>query len=105
VALATAGVFLPLLPTTVFLIVAVWAFARSSPEWADRIRAHPRLGPYIRDWEARRAIPRRAKLLAVAMMTVSWTIVLVATHSLLIGGGVGLLLLAVGGYVVTRPDA
>ena len=105
VALGTAGVFLPLLPTTVFLIVAVWAFARSSPEWAERIRAHPRLGPYIRDWEARRAIPRRAKLLAVAMMTLSWTLVLVATHSLLISVGVGLLLLAVGGYVVTRPDA
>ncbi|WP_374468770.1 YbaN family protein [Phenylobacterium sp.] len=105
VALATAGVFLPLLPTTVFLIVAVWAFARGSPEWADRIRAHPRLGPYIRDWEARRAIPRRAKALAVVTMAGSWTLLVATTHSLLVVGGVGLLLVAVGSYVVTRPSA
>jgi hypothetical protein len=65
VGLATAGVFLPLMPTTVFLLIALWAFAKGSPEWADRVRRHPRLGPFVRDWEERRAIPRRAKALAV----------------------------------------
>jgi uncharacterized membrane protein YbaN (DUF454 family) len=105
VALATAGVFLPLLPTTIFLIVAVWAFARGSPEWAEKVRAHPRLGPYIRDWEARRAIPRRAKLLAVTMMATSWGILALTTHSLLVSAGVGGLLLAVAAYVVSRPAA
>ena len=58
VGLATAGVFLPLMPTTVFLLIALWAFAKGSPEWADRVRSHPRLGPFVRDWEERRAIPR-----------------------------------------------
>jgi uncharacterized membrane protein YbaN (DUF454 family) len=105
VGLATAGVFLPLLPTTIFLIVAVWAFARGSPEWADWVRAHPRLGPYIRDWEARRAIPRRAKLLAVAMMAASWGLLVLTTHNALIIGGVGLLLIAIATYVATRPSA
>lgn len=105
VGLATAGAFLPLLPTTIFLIIAVWAFARGSPEWADKVRAHPRLGPYIRDWEARRAIPRRAKLLAVAMMAASWGLLVLSTHSVLVIGGVGLLLIAVATYVVTRPSA
>ena len=105
VGLATAGVFLPLLPTTIFLIVAVWAFARGSPEWADKVRAHPRLGPYIRDWEARRAIPRRAKLLAVAMMAASWGLLAWTTHNALVIAGVGLLLIAVATYVVTRPSA
>jgi uncharacterized membrane protein YbaN (DUF454 family) len=105
VGLATAGVFLPLLPTTIFLIVAVWAFTHGSPEWADKVRAHPRLGPYIRDWEARRAIPRRAKLLAVAMMAASWGLLVLTTHSAVVIGGVGLLLIAVATYVVTRPSA
>jgi hypothetical protein len=105
VALATVGVFLPLLPTTIFLIVAVWAFARSSPEWADRLRAHPKFGGYIRDWEERGAIPARAKALAVSMMAVSWTLVLLTTRSAMVAAAVGLVLLAVASYVVTRPSA
>mgnify|MGYP003782878707 CR=1 FL=1 len=56
VALGTIGLFLPLLPTTVFLIIAVWALAQGSPEWAERLRAHPRLGPYIVSWETKGAI-------------------------------------------------
>ncbi len=105
VGLGTAGAFLPLLPTTIFLIIAVWAFAHGSPEWADKVRAHPRLGPYIRDWEARRAIPRRAKLLAVAMMAASWGLLVLTTHNVPVIVGVGLLLIAVATYVVTRPSA
>lgn len=105
VGLGTAGAFLPLLPTTIFLIIAVWAFAHGSPEWADKVRAHPRLGPYIRDWEARRAIPRRAKLLAVTMMAASWGLLVLTTHNVVVIVGVGLLLVAVATYVVTRPSA
>ena len=105
VALGTLGVFLPLLPTTVFLLIAVWAFARGSPEWADKLRAHPRLGPYIRDWEERRAIPRRAKALAVVLMATSWTGVAIATRSLIWMIGLGATLAVVAAWIVTRPSS
>ena len=104
VALGTAGVFLPLLPTTVFLIIAVWAFARGAPEWADKVRAHPRLGPYIRDWEARGVIPRRAKALAVVLMATSWAGVALATRSLVWMIGLGATLAVVAAWIVTRPS-
>lgn len=105
VALAAAGAVLPLLPTTVFLLVALWAFARGSPEWADWLRANRRFGPYIRDWEERGAIPARAKALAVVMMAASLAWLGWTTHSLLLTGGVGLVLIAVAGFILTRPSA
>ena len=105
VGLATVGVFLPLMPTTVFLLIALWAFAKGSPAWADRVRNSPRLGPFVRDWEDRRAIPRRAKVLAVGMMAISLTILWLGTRNLILTGAVGALLLAVSGYIVTRPEA
>jgi uncharacterized membrane protein YbaN (DUF454 family)/molybdopterin-guanine dinucleotide biosynthesis protein A len=105
VGLAAAGVFLPLLPTTPFLLVALWAFARGAPELADKLRAHPRYGPYIRDWEDRRAIPRKAKAASVVMMSASWTGLAFTTHSVWTVGGVGVVMVAVAGYVLTRPSA
>jgi uncharacterized membrane protein YbaN (DUF454 family) len=68
VGLAVLGIILPLLPTTPMLIVAVWAFSRSSPELAERIRAHPRFGPYVRDWQDFGVIPLTGKILASLMM-------------------------------------
>jgi uncharacterized protein len=57
------------LPTTPFLLVAVWAFSRSSPELAERIRNHKTFGPLVRDWQDAGVIPIKAKILAMAMMT------------------------------------
>lgn len=103
-ALATAGVFLPLLPTTPFLLVALWAFARGAPEWADRLRAHPRYGPLLRNWEERQAIPRAAKGAAVAGCAASWSVLAVTTHNLILVSSVGAGLACVLVYVVSRPS-
>lgn len=105
VALATAGVFLPLMPTTIFLLVALWAFTASAPEWAERLRRHPRFGPPLIAWEERQAIPVRGKIAAGVAMGTSWTLLALLNRNLWVVGGVGLLLLAVFAYIVSRPAA
>ena len=74
--LGTIGIFLPVLPTVPFLLLAVWAFARSSPRLGARIMRHPRFGPPIRAWRKRGVIGRNAKIWAVAGMTagVAWAV-------------------------------
>jgi uncharacterized membrane protein YbaN (DUF454 family) len=105
VGLATAGLFLPVMPTTIFLIIALWAFARGSPELAERLYQDPRFGPLLRDWRDRGVIPLRAKALAVGMMAASLALLALVAHNLLVVGAVALILTAVAGYIVTRPSA
>lgn len=66
--LGIAGIFLPLLPTTPFLLLAAFAFSRGSPRLHAWLLGHRHFGPVIRDWQERRAIPLRAKLLATVLM-------------------------------------
>jgi uncharacterized membrane protein YbaN (DUF454 family) len=72
VGLGVAGAFLPLLPTTVFLLVAAWAFARSSERWHQWLQGHPRFGPLLACWQRHRAMPRRAKIAAFAALAASY---------------------------------
>ena len=69
--LGIVGIFLPLLPTTPFVLLAAYCFSRGSARWERWLLQHPRLGPVIRDWRATRAVPLRAKQLATVMMTIS----------------------------------
>ena len=76
VALATGivGIFLPLLPTTPFVLVAAFCFARGSERCERWLLNHRRFGPMVRGWRARRVIPLRVKQLAWVSMTIasSW---------------------------------
>lgn len=66
--LGTIGIFVPLLPTTVFIILASWCFARSSRRFHTWLHAHPRLGPLLNDWEAGHGIPLKAKRRAIVLL-------------------------------------
>lgn len=71
VALGVLGIFLPLLPTTPFLLLAAACFMRSSKRFYLWLVEHPRLGPWIRDYLAGEGIPRKAKIYAISLMWVS----------------------------------
>lgn len=69
--LGVVGIFLPLLPTTPFVLLAAFCFSRGSARLEAWMLDHPRLGPLIRDWRATRAVPLRAKQFASVMMAAS----------------------------------
>ncbi|WP_295474497.1 YbaN family protein [uncultured Pseudomonas sp.] len=71
VALGIIGIFLPVLPTTPFLLLAAACFARSSPRFYAWLVGHPRLGPWIRDYLEGRGIPLKAKVYAIGLMWIS----------------------------------
>ncbi|KAA0016869.1 DUF454 domain-containing protein [Salinicola corii] len=102
-ALGVIGLFLPVMPTTCFMLAAVWLASRGSPRFANWIRNHPRFGPPIQSWERERAIPRHAKIMAVIMLGVSCAIIAftVSLWPLKVGLIVGLAGLAL--WIVTRP--
>ena len=76
VAVGAVGVVLPLLPTTPFLLVAAYAFARSSERLNRWLREHPTFGPLINNWHRDGSIDRKAKRAAIVVIVatpvVSW---------------------------------
>ena len=98
------GVFLPLLPTTPFLLVSVFAFARSSERLHGWMIEHPTFGPLIENWHKHGSIDRRTKRIAIIVIMVTpiitWRI-----------GAPGwalacqvVVLMGAAAFILTRPD-
>ncbi len=73
-ALALIGAFLPVLPTTPFLILAAACFVRSSPRFHQRLLANRTFGPYLSQWQRDHTVPPDAKRKAYAMVLLSFAV-------------------------------
>lgn len=105
IALGFIGAFLPLMPTTIFLILAAGCFARSSARLEAWLLGHPRFGPTLRAWRNERSIPPNAKRAACAGMALGFILFALAVHPhFWLAFTVAIFLAGCAAYVVTRPQ-
>jgi len=105
VAIGLVNAFIPLLPTTIFLLIGVWAYGKGDPRVRERLLAHPRFGPSLRRWVEHRQISTQAKVAACTGIAVSgaitaWSMGFTPLTWAVLGGLAFLSL-----YLATRPGA
>ncbi|CAD5109660.1 YbaN family protein [Zestomonas carbonaria] len=77
VLLGVIGIFLPVLPTTPFLLLAAACFARSSERFYHWLIEHPKLGPWVRDYLDGNGIPLKGKVYSIGLM---WTSISISCY-------------------------
>ena len=104
-ALAIIGLFLPVLPTVPFLLLAAWFSAKGSERLHRWLYEHPHFGKMLIDWEERGAISRKGKVATVVTLSASWTFLYLQLESVWGLTAMGLLFLVISSFVVSRPTA
>ena len=101
--LGVVGAFLPVMPTTVFLLIAAFFFSRSSPKFYNWLLNNRIFGPLIRDWRSGLGLPLRAKVLAVSLIGVSVGSSILFVSLWWVQLMLALIGLGVSTYLFTRP--
>lgn len=102
--LGAIGVVLPILPTTPFILLAAFSFAKSSERWHRWLINHDLFGPLIKDWQAHGAINSRAKIAGVLSMAAVLALSLVLKVSTLVLAIQATVLTAAAAFVLSRPS-
>ena len=104
VGLAFIGIFFPGIPTTPFLIVALWAFAQSSKKFHAWLLNHKRFGPILQNWESHRVVPRKAKILMVIFQFFAVIMFHFSIQNIYLTGILAITLIIVARWVLTFPS-
>ena len=104
VGLAFIGIFVPGIPTTPFLIVALWAFAQSSKKFHAWLLNHKRFGPILQNWESHRVVPRKAKILMVIFQFFAVIMFHFSIQNIYLTGILAITLIIVARWVLTFPS-
>ena len=104
VGVAFIGIFTPGIPTTPLLLVALWAFAKTSKRFHSWLLNHKRFGPILNNWEKHKVVPKNAKIIMVILQTFAVIMLYITTKSLLFSGLLALLLIFVAWYVISLPS-
>ena len=104
VSLAFVGVFVPGIPTTIFLIIALWAFTKTSKKLRNWLLNHKRFGPILTNWQEHKVVPRRGKILMVTLMILSVVLFHYSLQNLYLTTGLIVILGFVARYVISLPS-
>jgi len=104
VGLGFIGIFVPGIPTTIFLIIALWAFTKSSEKLRNWLLNHKRFGPILNNWQKHKVVPRRAKILMVVLMSSAVILFYYSSQSLMLTIGLIIILVLVAIYVISLPS-
>ena len=104
VVLGLIGAFLPLLPTTPFILLTAWCFLKSSERAYAWLNRQPLLGKALKDWERDRTISRSTKVIAISMIAISLIFIWLRVNNLLIRYLVTIGLLFVSVFISTRKE-
>ena len=104
VCLGFVGIFVPGIPTTIFLIIALWAFTKSSEKLRNWLIHHKKFGPFLSNWQEHKVVPRRAKILMVALMSLAVILFYYSSQSLILTIGLIIILVSVAIYVISLPS-
>ena len=105
VGLAFIGILLPVMPTVPFLIVALWAFSKSSVRFHNWLYSHPSFGPMLQDWDKYRVVPLWGKIWSSAAMAGSLVMMVFLFKVPLWAVGCAAVVMAmVAWYILSEPS-
>lgn len=103
-AIGVIGIFLPILPTTPFVLLACGCYAKGSERFHVALLRNKWFGPLIKDWHEHKTISIRAKAIAILMIAANIMLAIVVVPLLPVKIILGVLGIVVALYIFTRPS-